>query len=170
MVTAGVYMVARMHVLFSRAPRRARWSSRSSARCTALLAATIALAQNDIKQVLAYSTVSASSATCSWRWASGAFAAGHVPPDDARVLQGAAVPRRGRVIHAHARRAGHAATWAGSAQDLPITYWTFLIGALAIAGIPPLAGFFSKDEILFETLRERAHGCFWIVGARDRRC
>ena len=55
----------------------------------------------------------------------------------------------------------------GLKKDLPITYWTFLIGALAIAGMPPLAGFFSKDEILFRTFAERPHCCCGSIGVAD---
>ena len=69
----------------------------------------------------------------------------------------------GAVIHALAgeqdiRKMG------GLKKELPITYWTFLIGAIAIAGLPPLAGFFSKDEILFETWMA-GHWILWIIGA-----
>ena len=93
MVTAGVYMVARCHVLFDLAPTTLQVVAVIGA-ATALFAATIGLAQNDIKRVLAYSTVS-QLGYMFMACGVGAYARGHLPPDDARVLQGAAVPGRG---------------------------------------------------------------------------
>ena len=111
MVTAGVYMVARNAVLFQHAPLVMEIVAVVGG-LTALMAATIALVQTDIKRVLAYSTVS----QLGYMFLAtgvGAFAAGDVPPVDARLLQGAAVPGQ-RLRHPrHGGRAGHAAAWAG---------------------------------------------------------
>ena len=130
------------------------------------MAGTIGLVQNDIKRVLAYSTVSQLGV--------------HVPRDGRRRVR-----RRGFSISTRTRSSRRSCSWgrarsstrstasrisgtwaASGRSDLPITvYWTFLIGSLAIAGVPGLAGFFSKDEILFLTFAEWAHAA---VGDRAR--
>ena len=89
----------------------------------------------------------------------------HLPSLHARVLQGAAVPRIRRGHSRAARRAGPA-PHGRPEEELPITYWTFLIGTLAIAGVPLLSGFFSKDEILWKTFAQRPHGALG-AGGRD---
>ena len=104
----------------------------------------------------------ASSATCSWRWASARSRAGIFHLFTHAFFKALLFLGSGAVIHALAgeqdmRRMG------GLRKQLPITYWTFLIGALAIAGVPALAGFFSKDEILWKHVRERPQ-VLWIVG------
>ena len=145
MVTAGIYMVLRANVLFTLSPDTLEVVAIIGA-ATALFAATIGLAQNDIKKVLAYSTVSQLGymflalgvlgySTALFHVLTHAFF-------KALMFLGA-----GSVIHAMSneqdlRRMG------GLRKALPITFITFLIGCLAIAGIPPFAGFFSKDEIL----------------------
>ena len=154
MVTAGVYMIGRNAVLFSHAPETMLIVAVIGA-ATALMAGTIGLVQNDIKRVLAYSTVSQL----------GLHVPGDgrrrvrrrdLPPLHARVLQGPAVPRPGAVIHAlHGEQ--DMRNMGGLKRYLPITYWTFVVGSLAIAGVPGLAGFFSKDEILYETFHEGPH-------------
>ena len=122
---------------------------------TALMAGTIGLVQNDIKRVLAYSTVS-QLGYMFLAMGVGAYAAGIFHLYTHAFFKALLFLGSGAVIHAlggeqDLRRMG------GLKKELPITYWTFLIGALAIAGVPGLAGFFSKDEILFRTFDERAH-------------
>src|SRR5204862_5871413 len=116
---------------------------------TAFMAGTIGLVQNDIKRVLAYSIVS-QLGYMFLAMGVGAYAAGIFHLYTHAFFKALLFLGSGAVIHALAgeqdlRRMG------GLKDALPITYWTFLIGALAIAGVPGLAGFFSKDEILFET-------------------
>ncbi|MGB8190539.1 MAG: NADH-quinone oxidoreductase subunit L [Chitinophagaceae bacterium] len=145
MVTAGIYMIARSNVLYSLAPFT-QWVVAIIGLATAILAATIALRQNDIKKVLAYSTVS----QLGYMFLGlgvGAYtgAVFHVMTHaffKALLFLGA-----GSVIHAmhheqDIRKMG------GLKKYLPITHITFLLACLAIAGIPPFSGFFSKDEIL----------------------
>src|SRR5213596_2392357 len=160
MVTAGVYMVARCHPLFLLAPASLETVAVVGA-ATALFAATIGLAQNDIKRVLAYSTVS-QLGYMFMACGVGAFTAGifHVMTHaffKALLFLGA-----GSVIHALSdeqdlRKMG------GLASRLPWTHGTLLIATLAIAGIPPLAGFFSKDEILSRAFAS-GHSGVWLVG------
>ncbi|MBD2715995.1 NADH-quinone oxidoreductase subunit L [Microvirga sp. STR05] len=145
MVTAGIYMILRANVLFTLAPDTLEVIAIIGA-ATALFAATIGLAQNDIKKVLAYSTVSQLGymflALGVMGYSTSLF---HVLTHaffKALMFLGA-----GSVIHAMSneqdmRRMG------GLRKSLPITFITFFIGCLAIAGIPPFSGFFSKDEIL----------------------
>jgi NADH-quinone oxidoreductase subunit L len=145
MVTAGIYMVVRNNVLYSAAPLTMDVVMIVGL-ATAIVAATIAIKQNDIKKVLAYSTVS-QLGLIFVALGVGAFSTGifHVVTHaffKALLFLGA-----GSVIHAlggeqDLRKMG------GLKKYLPITYWTFFIGVLAISGIPPFAGFFSKDEIL----------------------
>ena len=145
MVTAGVYMVSRCSTLFLHAPV-AMGTVAVVGAATALLAATIGLAQNDIKKVLAYSTVSQLGLMFLGAGV-GAFAASIFHLMTHAFFKALLFLGSGSVIHAMSgeqdlRRMG------GLKSRLPVTYWTFVIGAVAIAGIPPLAGFFSKDEIL----------------------
>ncbi len=149
MVTAGVYMVARCSVLYALAPLS--MGVVAAVGCaTAVFAATIGLVQNDIKRVLAYSTVS----QLGYMFLGcgvGAYVAGIFHLMTHAFFKALLFLGAGSVIHAlggeqDIRRMG------GLRSRLPVTFWTFLAGALAIAGIFPFAGFFSKDEILFETL------------------
>ena len=110
MVTAGVYMIGRNAELFAHAPQTLQIVAVIGA-ATALMAGTIGLVQNDIKRVLAYSTVS-QLGYMFLAMGVGAFAGRHLPPLHARVLQGADVPRLGRGHPRAARRAGHPAGWA----------------------------------------------------------
>jgi len=160
MVTAGVYMIGRNAVLFSHAPETLEIVAVIGA-ATALMAGTIGLVQNDIKRVLAYSTVS-QLGYMFLAMGVGAYAAGIFHLYTHAFFKALLFLGSGAVIHALAgeqdlRRMG------GLKNELPITYWTFLIGALAIAGVPGLAGFFSKDEILARTF-ERGHTILWAVG------
>ena len=160
MVTAGVYMIGRNAVLFSHAPQTLAIVAVIGA-ATAFFAGTIGLVQNDIKRVLAYSTVS-QLGYMFLAMGVGAYAAGIFHLYTHAFFKALLFLGSGAVIHALAgeqdiRRMG------GLKSQLPITYWTFLIGALAITGVPGLAGFFSKDEILFRTF-ESGHRVLWIVG------
>ncbi|MFD2936069.1 NADH-quinone oxidoreductase subunit L [Spirosoma flavum] len=159
MVTAGIYMVVRSNVLYTLSPLTLEIIG-GIAIATALLAATIGLLQNDIKKVLAYSTVSqlgymflGLSATA---YTAGMF---HVITHaffKALLFLGA-----GSVIHAMSdeqdiRKMG------GLRKVLPITFITFLIGTIAISGLPPFAGFFSKDEILAHVFEHNK--LLWALG------
>jgi NADH-quinone oxidoreductase subunit L len=160
MVTAGVYMIARLNVLFAMAPATLAVIATIGA-LTALLAALIAVTQNDIKKVLAYSTVSQLGymflALGVGAWAAGVF---HLMTH--AFFKACLFLGSGSVIHAmhheqDMRKMG------GLKDYMPATYVTFVVAALALAGIPPLAGFFSKDEILGSTFQ---HGALvlWAIG------
>ena len=160
MVTAGVYMIGRNAVLFSHAPATLTIVAIVGA-ATALMAGTIGLVQNDIKRVLAYSTVS-QLGYMFLAMGVGAYAAGIFHLYTHAFFKALLFLGSGAVIHAlggeqDMRRMG------GLWNELPITYWTFLIGALAIAGVPVLSGFFSKDEILFRTFAS-GHQILWVIG------
>ncbi len=160
MVTAGVYMVARCSVLFALAPATMHVVAIVGA-LTALFAASIGLVQNDIKKVLAYSTIS-QLGYMFLAMGVGAFSAGifHVMTHaffKALLFLGA-----GAVIHAmHDEQ--NIQKMGGLKSHLPVTYRTFAVGTVAIAGIPPLAGFFSKDEILWQTFAG-GHWVLWSIG------
>ncbi len=161
MVTAGVYMIGRNAVLFSHAPETMLIVAVIGA-ATALMAGTIGLVQNDIKRVLAYSTVS-QLGYMFLAMGVGAFGAGIFHLYTHAFFKALLVLGSGAVIHAlHGEQ--DIRHMGGLKKYLPITYWTFLIGSLAIAGVPLLAGFFSKDEILYETFH-RGHVILWVVGA-----
>jgi NADH-quinone oxidoreductase subunit L len=160
MVTAGVYMIGRNALLFSHAPQTLTIIAIIGV-ATALMAGTIALVQNDIKRVLAYSTVS-QLGYMFLAMGVGAYAAGIFHLYTHAFFKALLFLGSGAVIHAlggeqDLRRMG------GLKKELPITYWTFLIGSLAIAGVPGLAGFFSKDEILFRTFAG-GHTLLWTIG------
>ncbi|HET7220872.1 MAG TPA: NADH-quinone oxidoreductase subunit L [Vicinamibacterales bacterium] len=166
MVTAGVYMIGRNAVLFSHAPFTLEVVAAIGV-ATALMAGTIGLAQNDIKRVLAYSTVS----QLGYMFVAmgvGAYAAGIFHLYTHAFFKALLFLGSGAVIHALAGEQDMR-NMGGLKKYLPITYWTFLIGSVAIAGIPPLAGFFSKDEILYKAFAgtEVAHGSMliWLIGA-----
>ena len=148
MVTAGVYMIGRTAVLFSLAPTTLAVVA-GIGTATALMAGTIALVQNDIKRVLAYSTVS-QLGYMFLAMGVGAYAAGIFHLYTHAFFKALLFLGSGAVIHALAGEQD-LRNMGGLKKHLPITYWTFLIGALAIAGFPGLAGFFSKDEILWRT-------------------
>ena len=160
MVTAGVYMVVRCNVLYMLSPFSMTVVAVIGG-ATALFAATIGLAQNDIKRVLAYSTVSQIGymfLACGV----GAFVTGIFHLVTHAFFKALLFLGSGSVIHAlggeqDMRKMG------GLKPHLPTTYKTFLIGTLAISGIPPFAGFFSKDEILLEAFT-RGSLLFWGLG------
>ncbi len=148
MVTAGVYMIGRNAVLFDHAPTTLAIVAAVGV-ATALMAGTIGLVQNDIKRVLAYSTVS-QLGYMFLAMGVGAYAAGIFHLYTHAFFKALLFLGSGAVIHALAGEQD-LRNMGGLKKYLPITYWTFLIGALAIAGVPLLSGFFSKDEILFRT-------------------
>jgi NADH-quinone oxidoreductase subunit L len=162
MVTAGVYMVARSSAIYSHAPKAMLVVAVIGA-LTAILAATIGLVQNDIKRVLAYSTVSQLGymfLACGV----GAFAAGIFHLMTHAFFKALLFLGSGSVIHGMSgeqdmRRMG------GLKAKMPWTRLTMLIGCVAIAGIPPLAGFFSKDEILWSAFKIGGYGrVVWALG------
>lgn len=160
MVTAGVYVIGRNAVLFSHAPQVLQVVAIVGV-LTALMAGTIGLVQTDIKRVLAYSTVS-QLGYMFLAMGVGAFGAGIFHLYTHAFFKALLFLASGAVIHALAgeqdlRRMG------GLRRDLPVTYWTFLVGALAIAGVPLLSGFFSKDEILFRAFAG-GHVSLWTIG------
>src|SRR5688572_23529881 len=161
MVTAGVYMIGRNALLFEHAPTTMLIVATVGA-VTALFAGTIGLVQNDIKRVLAYSTVS-QLGYMFLAMGVGAFGAGIFHLYTHAFFKACLFLGSGAVIHAlHGEQ--DIRHMGGLKKHLPITYWTFVIASLAIAGVPFLAGFFSKDEILFETF---LHGyqVLWVIGA-----
>jgi len=146
MVTAGVYVVARSHVLFTHAPT-AMYVVAIIGCATAFFAATIGLVQSDIKKVLAYSTVS----QLGYMFLGcgvGAFSAGIFHLMTHAFFKALLFLSAGSVIHA---MGGEQDMWhmGGLSKKIKITFLCMLTGTVAIAGIPPLAGFFSKDAILF---------------------
>jgi len=160
MVTAGVYMVARMNPVFSRAPF-AMFVVALIGTLTAFFAATIGLVQTDIKKVLAYSTVS----QLGYMFLGlgvGAYAAGIFHLMTHAFFKGLLFLAAGSVIHAMNgdQEMGH---MGGLRKKIPITFWTMFIATLAIAGIPGFAGFFSKDEIL-DAARTGAQANVWFYG------
>jgi NADH-quinone oxidoreductase subunit L len=161
MVTAGVYMIGRNAVLFSHAPITMEVVAVVGV-VTALMAGTIGLVQNDIKRVLAYSTVS-QLGLMFLAMGVGAFAAGIFHLYTHAFFKALLFLGSGAVIHALAGEQD-LRNMGGLKKELPITYWTFLVGALAIAGVPLLSGFFSKDEILFKTFAG-GHTLLWTVAA-----
>ncbi len=165
MVTAGVYMIGRMSYLFIRSPETMMVVAVVGA-CTAFFAATIGTAQNDIKRVLAYSTVS-QLGYMFLAMGVGAFTAGIFHLMTHAFFKACLFLGSGAVIHSmhHALHAIHSnddpqdmRNMGGLAKYMPKTYATFLIATIAIAGIPGFAGFFSKDEILWFAFSNSLHG------------
>jgi NADH-quinone oxidoreductase subunit L len=159
MVTAGVYMVVRANVLYQLAPGTSALVATIGA-LTALFAATIAFAQTDIKKVLAYSTVSQLGYMFLGAGV-GAYSAAIFHLGTHAFFKALLFLGSGSVIHAMSgeqdmRRMG------GLRKALPVTFTTFAVATVAIAGIPPLAGFFSKDQILAGAWGE--HRVLWAIG------
>ncbi len=163
MVTAGVYMVARSNALFVLAPDAMKVVAIIGA-VTAIFAASIGLVQNDIKRVLAYSTVS----QLGYMFLAlglGAFAAGVFHVFTHAFFKALLFLGSGSVIHAMSGEQSMqkmGALW----HKIPTTAKTMLVGTLAIAGVPPLAGFVSKDEILWQAWDKpvSAYHIFWYIG------
>ncbi len=163
MVTAGVYMVARCNVLYSMAPIAMAIVAIVGV-ATAIFTASIGFCQNDIKKVLAYSTIS----QLGYMFLGvgvGAFSAGIFHLMTHAFFKGLLFLGAGSVMHALSgeldmRKMG------ALRKKIPYTFWTFFIATLAIAGIPGLSGFFSKDEILWQAFSS-SHGHFllWLVAA-----
>lgn len=163
MVTAGVYMVARCNVLYSMAP--ISMAVVAIVGCaTAIFTASIGFCQNDIKKVLAYSTIS----QLGYMFLGvgvGAYSAGIFHLMTHAFFKGLLFLGAGSVMHALSgeldmRKMG------GLREKIPITFWTFFIATLAISGIPGLSGFFSKDEILWQAFSSpHGHFLLWLVAA-----
>jgi NADH-quinone oxidoreductase subunit L len=162
MVTAGVYMVARSHVIFERAPT-ALTVVAIIGTLTAFFSATIGIAQTDIKKVLAYSTIS-QLGYMFMACGVGAFSAGIFHLMTHAFFKGLLFLAAGSVIHAiggeqDMRRMG------GLRTRIPWTFWTMTAATFAIAGFPPLAGFFSKDAILWEAYSSPyGSWVYWLIG------
>ncbi len=160
MVTAGVYMVARMHFLYMLAPTAMELVATIGA-LTALYAATIAMVQPDIKKVLAYSTIS----QLGYMFLGvgvGAFASGIFHVMTHAFFKALLFLCAGSVMHALGGEQDMN-KMGGLRKHLPITYATMLIATLAISAIPPFSGFFSKDEIL-DSAYNSGHEVLWILG------
>jgi len=162
MVTAGVYMIARTHVLFDHSPKALAFVGIVGA-ATALFAATIALVQNDIKRVLAYSTISQIGymfLACGV----AAYSAGIFHLVTHAFFKALLFLAAGSIIHAMGgeqdlRKMG------GLRKRLPVTFWTMTIAVFTIAGCPLLAAFFSKDAILYAAFLHGASGrILWFIG------
>ncbi len=162
MVTAGVYMIARLNFLYVLAPTTLLVVTVVGL-LTAFFAATIGCAQYDIKRVLAYSTVSQLGYMFVGVGA-GAYAAGIFHLMTHAFFKGLLFLAAGSVMHAMSgeldmRKMG------GLRKKIPVTYWTTFIACLAIAGIPGFSGFFSKDEILWMAFSRHHSFWFWLIGA-----
>jgi NADH-quinone oxidoreductase subunit L len=169
MVTAGIYMITRSHVLFEFAPLSMEVVAWVGA-ITAILAATIAVAQMDIKRVLAYSTISQLGFMIA-AVGLGGYVAGMFHLVTHAFFKALLFLGSGSVIQALERGAHHGhdhsdpqdmRNMGGLWARLPITKWVYLIGALALAGLPPLSGFFSKDEILLDAYKHN-QAIYWIL-------
>lgn len=160
MVTAGVYMVSRCSILFVQSEVTMMIIAVIGA-LTAIFAASMGLVQNDIKKVLAYSTIS----QLGYMFLAsgvGAFTAAIFHLMTHAFFKALLFLGAGSVIHAmHEEQ--NIKNMGGLKHHLPITYKTFLIASLAIAGIPPLSGFFSKDEILWEAF-STGHQLLYLIG------
>jgi NADH-quinone oxidoreductase subunit L len=160
MVTAGVYMVARTHVLFELAPLSmgvVAWIGV----VTAFFAATMALVQNDLKRILAYSTIS----QLGYMFVGvgvGAYAAGIFHLTTHAFFKALLFLGAGSVMHALSGEL-NIQKMGGLKDKIRWTYWTFLVGALALSGFPFFSGFFSKDEILWKAYENAGLG-LWLVG------
>ena len=161
MVTAGVYLIVRTHVLFELAPAVLDTAALLGG-VTILIAGAVALVQTDIKRVIAYSTMS----QIGYMFAAvglGAFAAGMFHLMTHAFFKALLFMAAGAVIHALANEQD-IRKMRGLARELPWTYRAFLVGTLALAAIPPFAGFFSKDVILAHALAEGLIGpILWAV-------
>jgi NADH-quinone oxidoreductase subunit L len=159
MVTAGVYMIARAHVIFDRSPFALSTVAIIGV-ATAFFAATIGLVQHDIKRVLAYSTISQLGymfLACGV----AAYSAGIFHLVTHAFFKALLFLAAGSVIHALSGEQDMRAM-GGLRKKIPITFWTMTAAVLAISGAPPLAGFVSKDEILYQTFLTSK--LLWSIG------
>jgi NADH-quinone oxidoreductase subunit L len=163
MVTAGVYMIARLNFLYSMAPDTLFIVAVIGV-LTAFFAASIGFAQYDIKKVLAYSTIS----QLGFMFVAmgvGAYAAGIFHLMTHAFFKGLLFLGAGSVMHAMSGELDMR-NMGGLRKKTPVTYWTFFIACLAIAGIPGFSGFFSKDEILWKAFSSpQGHQWIWLLGA-----
>ena len=171
MVTAGIYMMTRAHVMYAAAPDTQALVAVIGA-LTAFVAGSVALTQFDIKKVLAYSTISQLGFMVAAAGL-GAYVAGMFHLATHAFFKALLFLAAGSVIHGMEHLAKHGSRGAeehsalstghsvdpqdmrnmgGLRQKMPVTFWTYVIGGLALAGVPPLAGFFSKDEIVADAL------------------
>jgi NADH-quinone oxidoreductase subunit L len=158
MVVAGVYMVGRLFTVFS-ASEQALLVVAAIGSITMLIAALLAMVQDDIKRVLAYSTVSQLGYMIA-ALGIGASTAAFFHLFTHAFFKALLFLGAGSIIHAvHSNRMSE---MGGLRKPLSTTFWTFLIGSAALAGIPPLAGFWSKDEIIAESFRG-SHEIVWVV-------
>ena len=162
MVTAGVYMVARTHVIFDRSPLALAVVATIGV-ATAFFAATIGILQTDIKRVLAYSTIS----QLGYMFLGcgvAAYSAGIFHLVTHAFFKALLFLAAGSVIHSLSGEQDMRAM-GGLRKKIPITFWTMTAAVLAISGIPPFAGFVSKDEILYQAFLSPNGGkIFWAVG------
>jgi NADH-quinone oxidoreductase subunit L len=161
MVTAGVYLVARLSGIYLHAPEASAVVAAVGV-ATAFFAATIAVVQTDIKKVLAYSTIS-QLGFMFLALGVGAYGAAIFHLYTHAFFKACLFLGAGSVIHAlggeqDVRKMG------GLAKKIPVTFWTFAIATAAIAGLPPLAGFFSKDEIVWFALASGSGGSALLFG------
>lgn len=159
MVTAGIYMIARSNILFTLAPQTMHVVAIIGL-ATILLAATIAVTQNDIKKVLAYSTVS----QLGYMFLGlgvGAFTGAFFHVITHAFFKALLFLGAGSVIHAMSNEQDMR-NMGGLRKKLPVTFLTMMIGTIAIAGLPPFSGFFSKDEILAHVYEHNR--LFWVLG------
>ncbi len=163
MVTAGVYMLARTHILYLQSST-AMFVVAVVGAATAFMAATIALVNNDIKKVLAYSTISQLGymfLACGV----GAFGAGIFHVTTHAFFKALLFLSAGSVMHALSGETDMT-KMGGLKKKLPVTFKVFLVGAMALSGVPLFSGFFSKDEILWRTVSSPLGGFgLWFVGA-----
>ena len=160
MVTAGVYMIARLGFIYTMAPSALDLVATIGA-VTAVFAATIAIVQPDIKKVLAYSTIS----QLGYMFlgvGSGAYASGIFHLMTHAFFRGLLFLCAGSVIHALGGEQDMN-KMGGLRRKLPITFWTMFIATLAIAAVPPFSGYFSKDLIL-EAAYDSGHSWLWFLG------
>jgi NADH-quinone oxidoreductase subunit L len=162
MVTAGVYMIVRTHALFDRAPLALSVVAVIGA-ATAFFAATVGIVQTDIKRVLAYSTISQLGymfLACG----AAAYSAAIFHLVTHAFFKGLLFLAAGSVIHAVGGEQDMR-VMGGLRRYIPVTFWTMTMGVFAISGIPPFAGFFSKDQILAEVFHSPNGGpLLWAVG------
>ncbi|MGH2673967.1 MAG: NADH-quinone oxidoreductase subunit L [Actinomycetota bacterium] len=158
MVVAGVYMVGRLFTVFA-ASEQALLVVAVIGSITMLIAALLAMVQDDIKRVLAYSTVSQLGYMIA-ALGIGAHTAAFFHLFTHAFFKALLFLCAGSIIHAV--HSNNMSKMGGLRKPLPTTFWTFLIGAAALAGIPPLAGFWSKDEIIADAFRQ-SHEVVWLV-------
>jgi NADH-quinone oxidoreductase subunit L len=162
MVTAGVYLIARMHPLFELAPAAQDVGAIVGA-VTLLIAGTIALAQTDIKRVIAYSTMSQIGYMI-MGVSVGAYAAGLFHLMTHAFFKALLFMAAGSIIGAMAGQQS-LDRMGGFRKVMPFTYGCFIVGGLALSGLPPFSGFFSKDEILLVTAERGGwHWALYVVG------